>query len=107
MVTRIYGGSDDLIEIDGEVSDEFGCYNNQKQNISCSDGTRAKIDYDGNWNITVIETGSLFKQIVCGNPAEEPHEYPDAKDCPGYSDVLILNEGIEWVRIGRKIFRAG
>jgi len=106
MKTKIYGASDDLIEIEGEVSDEIGCYNDTKKNIVCSDGTRVKIDYDGNWGITVIETGSLFDKIVLGSPAEEPHTDPDAKDCSAYSDVLILKEGIEWVRIGRKIFHA-
>ena len=106
MKTKIYGASDDLIEIEGEVSDEIGCYYATNKKITCSDGTVAKITYDGNWNITIKETGKLFDKIVLGNPAEEPHTDEDAKECSPYSDVLILKEGIEWVKIAGKTFKA-
>lgn len=102
MKTKVYGASDDLIEIEGNVSDEIGCYNNTTKRIQGSDGTVAKIEYDGNWHISIKETGLLFEKIVLGNPAEEPHTDIDAIECSPYSDVLVFKEGIEWVKIGLK-----
>ena len=106
MKTKIYGASDDLIEIEGAVEDEIGCYFKPKANITCSDGTTGNIAYDGNWNIIIKEKGSLFEKLVLGNPAEEPHTDEDCKGLSAYSDVLVLKEGIEWIKIGRKTFKA-
>lgn len=103
-MTKIYGASDDLIEIEGEIEEEYGM-GETGVSFSCSDGTSGKINYDGNWMITIKTTGSLFKKIVNGSPAEEPHTDEDAKGCSPYSDVLILNDGIEWVKISRKTFK--
>lgn len=106
MVT-ISGGSDDLIEIDGDISDEIPVA--MRVNLvkfSASDGTKGHISFDGEWRITVIDEGSLFKKVINGNNEEKPHTDPDAKNCAAYSDVLILKDGIEWVRIGRQKFKA-
>lgn len=106
MKTRIYGASDDLIEIDGAVNDEVGCFANPKANIVCSDNTKAFITYDGEWHITVLVKGERFLGKINSVGDDAEHIFPDAKDCPSYSDVLILGEGIEWVKIGRKTFKA-
>ena len=102
---KIYGASDDLIEIDGAISDEIGCYNATNKTITCADGTKAKITYDGEWKITVKEKGPKFMKIITGNPAEDPHTDPDAKGCPPYSDVLIMMDTLAWVKIGGKTFK--
>lgn len=39
-----------------------------------------------------------------GDDAE--HIFDDAIGCTSYSDVLILDEGIEWVKVARKTFKA-
>ena len=105
MITKIYGASDDLIEIDGNISDEIDCYNNTNKAIVFSDGTEAKITYDGNWRVKLITKGDLFDRIVFGNEEDKQHTDVDAKGCSNYSDVLIMKEGIEWVKIGRKTFK--
>lgn len=106
MKTKIYGASDDLIEIEGAINDEHGCYDHKRPiKISVSDGTIATIFYDGNWGISVKQVGSLFKKIVTGNPAEDPHTDEDCKDCSPYSDVLVFNDGVEWVRISSKTYK--
>lgn len=102
---RIYGASDDLIEIDGLISEEIGCYDNTNQSIECSDGTRGKISYDGNWHISISKQGDSFLKIVNGNPSEDEHVDPDVKDCTSYSDVLCLASHLDWIKIGRKKFR--
>lgn len=106
MKTIIYGASDDLIEIDGAVSEEVNKIDAKNIPIVCSDGTKAKITYNGTWDIEVIEAGKLYNIVERGSEEETPHKNDDCKDVPGYSDALILDAGIEWVKIGRKTFRA-
>lgn len=104
--TIIYGASDDLIEIDGAVSEEVNHYSERECKITCSDGTIAKIQYNGNWGLHVISVGTLFEKIVNGNPAEDPHTDDDCKNVPGYSDALVLKPGIEWVKIKGKTYKS-
>ena len=39
MTTKIYGTSDDLIEVEGDIYDEIGAYEAQDKGILLSDGT--------------------------------------------------------------------
>jgi len=106
MKTKIYGASDDLIEIEGAVSDEIGCYDHKRPiKFECSDGTKASIFYDGDWKIHVFFAGSkyLYKIDSVGDDGEHTS---DAKGCTSYSDVLILEEGIEWIKIKGKTYKA-
>jgi hypothetical protein len=105
MKQKVYGSSDDLIELEGPISDEVMWYKG-KARVTCSDGTVFRIEYDGNWHITLIEKGSLFEKLVLGNPAEDPHTDEDAKGLSAYSDVIVLKEGIEWVKVNRKMFKS-
>lgn len=104
--TVVYGASDDLIEVGGAISEEWAQYNAKNILITCSDGTTARIGYDGNWHITVKTTGLLFDKIVNGNPAEDPHTDEDCKECSPYSDVLVMKAGLEWIRIKGKTVKS-
>lgn len=103
MKTKIYGASDDLVEIEGAFSDEIDCYETAEKGLSihCSDGTIGRISYDGEWIITLEQEGILFDKLIRSND-EIPHEDEDAKGCTSYSDVLVLKEGLEWVKINGK-----
>lgn len=90
---NITGASDDLIEVDGEISEEFNCYDpafhNKPVYMAISDGTLLKITYDefGIWRITivVIGTGTVSKR--------EGDVITDRNDI-----VSIENEGgIKWL----------
>jgi len=108
MKTKIYGVSDDLIEIEGEISDEVGCYGHTRPiNISVSDGTTATIVYDGEWKIKVKTEGGKFIKVVdsVGDDSDVDHTDEDANGCSTYSDVLVFDDGIEWIKIGRKILK--
>ena len=105
MKTKIYGASDDLIEIEGAINDEVGCYFNAKQTITCSDNTKASISYNGEWKIIVIVEGEKFLGKINSVGDDAKHILPDAEGCTSYSDILILDEGIEWVKIGRKTYK--
>lgn len=88
MSTKIYGASDDLIEFEGDVSGEVGCYDTEVLLI-CSDGTLVKVIYgdEGIWKITALKMGSLFKHIlICEDEDADPH-----------SDILEFQDGLKWV----------
>lgn len=99
----ISGASDDLIEIDGAVCDETE--GGEKTTFSASDGTKGTISYNGNWEIDVTEKGSKYLEQVPAVGDDNIHEEPYHR-YPSYSDILVLDDGIEWVKVGRKTFKA-
>lgn len=93
-MTRIYGASDDLIEIDGDVRGETDG-GDEPTTLMCSDGTvlvvrYGKPDLGGVWAVEVKEKGSLFDRLeICTDEEGNP-----------YSDQAFFKEGIKWVRRG-------
>jgi hypothetical protein len=104
---KIYGASDDLIEIEGAINDEVDCYETCQKGIKfeCSDGTKGNIQYHGEWNISLDNEGSLFQSLIPTIGEDIEHTENDALGCTSYSDVLVLKEGVEWVKVGRKTFK--
>ena len=94
---KIYGTSDDLIEIEGSIREEFalpfalpseydGVY------VCCSDGTALRISYgeEGVWRLTLVRKGSA-----------EFHKFESpVSDDDVYSDVVTLRGTIDWVVLG-------
>jgi len=99
--TRIYGASDDLIQMDGGISDEIGVFDIAQTGVkfNCSDGTYGTITYNGEWLITVEQEGLGFVKLISGND-EIAHTDTDALGCASYSDVLIMN--IDWIKVNGK-----
>ncbi len=95
----IYGASDDLIEVDGEVRDEFSAWHDSDAGeyvpITVSDGTRAAVrfDEDGVWRIAILTAGT-------GNPRVDVHPLDEEDDAGRYTDVLTIDGPITWVRAG-------
>jgi hypothetical protein len=87
---RIYGASDDLIEIDGDLSEEFGAYDSDPVYLGFSDGTLLNIRYDndGNWRIVIAARGAGTEVKVTA--AMDRHE-----GC--YSDEAVLIGDLRWV----------
>lgn len=103
MTTKIYGASDDLIEIEGFTNDEINCYDHKKPiKITCSDGTIATIFYDGKWTIKIKKVGTNFLRLIDSVGDDNEHEAPYSF-ASSYSDILILADGIEWVKIKGKL----
>ena len=110
-MTRIYGCSDDLIEIDGHWSDEISCYmkDDEQCALALSDGTllSVKYDRDGVWRFAPIVIGAVPYAKVDGMP-DGDGESERADGTPVYSDVLTFDGPIAWValvqggRYGRK-----
>ena len=94
MATKIYGCSDDLCEIKGDVTGEISCYGTDDQEqgllVMCSDGTILEVRYGkagmGIWAIMPISQGSLFERMdYCANEEADP-----------YSDVAHFKDGLKW-----------
>ncbi len=57
---EIYGASDDLVEVDGDIVEEFNPSGDDPSYLGFSDGTILKIAYDndGIWRIVPVAKGS-------------------------------------------------
>lgn len=90
MSTRVYGASDDLIEFEGELCGEIGCYGCTGDNpvlLAFSDGTILSVAYGKNgqgiWAVAALRVGEQFEGI---DPCND-------EDADPYSDVARFKEG--------------
>lgn len=94
--TKVYGSSDDLIEFEGDVSGEVGCYGTDDRDhgvlVVFSDGTVLDVKYGKSgtciWGITVLRKGDLLIGVT------ECHD-EEANPC---SDVATFRPGLKWAR---------
>ena len=100
----IYGASDDLIEVEGALSDELNPPYGKPAlvTIKVDDTvyTNLLVEYDpddsGEWRVQPLAAGHLVTVI----PARGEDEGDDEHGCPGYSDKAIVSmESIESRRI--------
>ncbi len=84
--TVVTGASDDLIEIDGELEEEFNAYNCSDGTMAFSDGTLLNVDYDeyGIWRFTPLFKGNLFEKIVVGSIEKDTN------------DEVYFKNGLKW-----------
>lgn len=105
MKIRVYGSSDDLIEIE-EVDKADGWYaefmvryddiSDEPSYVGFSDGTLLRVSYDGFWHIVVLETGKCKISHRGATDIEED-----------YSDIVTLEcvDGFAWVTCSPKMER--
>lgn len=97
MATRIYGTSDDLIEVEGgKAAGEVGCYGAGDDGkpgvlLCCSDGTILEVKYGkedaGIWEIKLLRRGNDFDRIdICTDDDADP-----------YSDQAFFKSDLKWV----------
>ena len=93
MIVKIYGASDDLVEIEGsDYEDEIGCYDSNVR-IRFVDGTQIRIGYPKNgqaiWWIEVEKKGTADQELkICNDEEDDP-----------YSDVFMIDSEIKWYRL--------
>lgn len=96
MTTVIYGASDDLIEVEGDVRGEH-C--DDEAFLIVSDGTILKIKYGKEsmaiWEIRLVEKGVLFSTI---NPCFD-------ENAERYSDTALFKAGVKWVYVAEEIHK--
>jgi len=88
LETKVYGGSDDLVEFSGGIHGEIGCYDTSEEDsilVAFSDGTVLSIWYSkhGIGKIHALRKGELLKMIVCAED-DEP------------TDVALFSPGLKW-----------
>lgn len=96
MSITIYGASDDLIEIEGDVEEEFNWYPTKTDEdgfLAVSDGTllRVRYDEDGIWRFTPLVYGLAYFEKEEGNVE---HDTPDKVTLSGYE--------IKWIVFGEQ-----
>lgn len=86
---EIYGSSDDLIEIDGDIREEF---NAEEGYLAFSDGTVLYIEYgkEGIWRIRQMTKGKA------------KYTKTEGIDDDNYSDKVTLDGDISWVVFGKE-----
>lgn len=84
--TLVTGASDDLIELRGNLHEEFDAYDCDGGGIAFSDGTLLNVRYDedGIWRFNLIYKGDLFKAIEQGSIEEDTN------------DIAYFEEGLMW-----------
>ena len=107
MITRIYGASDDLIEIDGQISDEVDAYSASDEPIKfkTSQGTKGTFFYDGEWRVLITVEGPDFVKVVKSVGDDNAHTEENTKNVSPYSDVVILEGDLKWVKVKDKKYK--
>lgn len=84
MDLEIYGASDDLIEMEGDIRDEWDAVQEGPYHFNFTDGTHVIINYGrgGEWSVNLMASGSLLERSRF-----VPSEGRDSKN---YSDHLFL-----------------
>ncbi|MGH3599142.1 MAG: hypothetical protein ACRDQH_02500 [Pseudonocardiaceae bacterium] len=94
MSVTVYGASDDLIEVEGGIEEEFNVYDTHDPDklLAFSDGTvlRVRLTDDEVWRIETVQAGSNDLSIV---------QAPEG-DGDNYSDRAVLAGPIRWVVLG-------
>lgn len=95
----IYGASDDLVEIEGDINEEIGHYDEDTPlKLGFSDGTVLSVVYDddGCWRVNRIAKGSAkMKKVEADGP-----------DTKNYSDRVTLTGDINWVVAGKNFAKS-
>lgn len=106
MSIVVYGASDDLIEVEGDVDEEFPYQNEEKGDLlGFSDGTilRVRYDRDGVWRIHTVLRGPNSKlEIVQASVGDEDNYSDKATITTGVAVRWVLHGDIYAVASGRE-----
>lgn len=96
---KVSGHSDDLIEIEGDINEEFS-WDDEEMYLAFSDGTVLSIDYtdSGNWRINKIANGTAsYDKIETSGLGKD---YSDIVTLGGQNPIKFL-----WVVCGKMAMR--
>ena len=94
----IYGASDDLIEIEGVITEEFGVYLSDTEKhpgwlLAVSDGTLLRVKYGGRWRITPVAKGRAEYRKVFEATDDDDDNYSDRVELEGEFAWVVLCDG--------------
>ena len=89
MKVRVYGSSDDLVEVEGDLSEEF---DGDKVNLIFGDGTQLLVWYgnDGCWHITRAKEGTATYTKVFTATDSNSDSYSDRVELEG--DLISVDK---------------
>lgn len=98
MKTIVYGASDDLIEVEGGVSEEFSPAMDEPAYLAFSNGVVLKVVYDdeGLWRIQPRANAHLVAIEFAIDVDAERREDGSS----GYSDRATIEADVAWVVFG-------
>jgi hypothetical protein len=96
MPIKIYGASDDIIEVEGDIEEEFYVHAGDEDEpafLAFSDGTLLSVHYghEGIWRLGLVKEGT----------AEFSKE--EGTDSEDYSDIVTLDGHITWVALATDV----
>ena len=94
MALTVYGQSDDLVEVEGDIREEFNPdYSDPKLILVTSNGVVLRVHYDedGIWRITVLRGQDKVKLTQSAATEED------------YSDRAVIEGDVEWVVCGNRL----
>lgn len=92
---KVFGASDDLIEIDGDFREEFQASSDEPNYVAFSNGLLLRVTYndEGCWEIKVIWSSNIKTEIQ-----------PNDGD-KNYSDILTMDGDMHWAVCGNQMVR--
>jgi hypothetical protein len=103
VTITVRGGSDDLLEVDGDISEEF-TYSGDAEGdlLAFSDGTVLRLRYagrDGIWRITTLAegVGSLHLQQATGEVKDGVEDYSDTATLSTLTPIKWVVHGTTFV----------
>lgn len=85
----IYGASDDCIEVEGDITEEFDACGKEDGTLTLSDGTVIKHSFFTCWRFEVVTLADGAQVEITKCPED---------DDDNYSDRVVIASPIEWVR---------
>ena len=97
---KVYGASDDLIEVEGDVREEFLAPSDDLAVLTFSDGTALQIHYTGVWFITPLATGEGTVLNIERNQGPDSDNYSDVATLEGHDfKWAALSENQNFVKV--------
>jgi len=87
----VYGASDDLIEIIGDIREEFYANYNEPTHIMVGN-TELVVEYDGEWHISVVDLGENDTTAHYSVGRKQLVEKAN-----GYTEGLVVNTAVNEV----------
>ena len=100
MKVKVYGASDDLIELDGDLREELNPHRHADDDfayLAFGDGTVLSVTYakDGCWRV----------KRVCVGAAHYEKKEAEGADTDSYSDIVTLDGDLKYCVFGDQIVR--
>lgn len=89
MSVTVYGASDDLIEVDGDVYDEFPWNDSEPAYLGFSTGVVLRVTFGNVWRIAPVAGADLVQVAQCPEDDED-----------NYSDKATVEGDVAWVVCG-------